>query len=256
MTPLLSIIIPCYNHGHYIQDAIESIQSYNGDIQYEVIIVNDGSDSEVTMKILEELKEKGFKIYDQINKGLAEARNIGISLAKGKYVIPLDADNKIRHDMITEGIAALKKDEKIDIVYGDVQYFGEQTHVFRPGKFSFRKLLIENYIDACILMKKAAWERLGGYDKDLNPYEDWDLNIRAAALGCKFYYIPKILFDYRVRNDSMLRFHKSLDEIKNKLAKKHGILYKEQFLKTIRIKERVKSLVLDVLRKLSGNPIQ
>ena len=92
--PLISIVIPCYNHGQYIDEAIISVEEYKNK-DYEIIIINDGSTDNFTNIRLEELKEGGYNVIVQKNQGLGKTRNNGIKIANGKYILPLDADNKI-----------------------------------------------------------------------------------------------------------------------------------------------------------------
>lgn len=98
--PELSIIIPCFNHGKVIDEALNSVfeQSYN---DYEVIVINDGSTDGYTNEKLSELERKGVFVLHQPNQGLATARNNGIKLAKGEYILPLDSDNRLKKDCIS-----------------------------------------------------------------------------------------------------------------------------------------------------------
>ncbi|HNP68249.1 MAG TPA: glycosyltransferase [Aequorivita sp.] len=204
--PLLSIVIPCYNMGAYIKEAVDSISTFQNSNKIELIIVNDGSTQEETLRVLEELEKEGFCVLHQENEGLAMARNNGIALSKGDYIIPLDADNKIRPEFISTAIETFSKNNDVDIIYSDAAYFGEKTGRWTVGKFHFPKLLMANYIDACACYKRSVWEKLGGYDKDMPVMgsEDWDFWLRAHLKGFNFIYIPEILFDYRVRTDSMV----------------------------------------------------
>jgi glycosyltransferase involved in cell wall biosynthesis len=102
--PKVSIIIPCYNHGKYIMDAISSVEKIEDKNLYELIIINDGSTDEYTNTLLKELSDKGYYVIFQENKGLATSRNNAIAISKGEYILPLDADNKIRPEYIYKGI--------------------------------------------------------------------------------------------------------------------------------------------------------
>lgn len=203
MTPIISIIIPCYNQGHYLKEAVDSILLAH---PLEIIIVNDGSTDTATLNILKELSEKGFQIINQPNKGLGAARNTGIKAGQGKYILPLDSDNKISPESISEGIKLLEEDPSIDVVYGNAEYFGEKTGLWESGEFNLQRLMIENYIDACAIFRKLTWEKVGGYDEKmpLMGYEDWDLWLRIAFQNGKFAYINKTLFYYRYLSQSMI----------------------------------------------------
>src|SRR4051812_30684422 len=118
MHPIISIVIPCYNSGQFLPDAIESVRSYNGKHSYEIIIVDDGSTDEATLTLLEGLSVDSCVVLHQPNKGPAAARNTAIRHSKGEYILFLDSDNKIRPEYIDEGIKALENDKKAGVAYG------------------------------------------------------------------------------------------------------------------------------------------
>jgi len=203
--PVLSIIIPCYNHGQYIKEALQSVALCTDTALYEIIIINDGSTDEHTVQVLHELEREGYNIIHQTNLGLGAARNNAIKAARGKYILPLDCDNRIRPEYIYEGINVLNNHLGVAVVYGDAEYFGEKKGRWIVGPFNLQNLMLNNYIDACAVFRKSVWENLSGYDvhMPIMGYEDWDLWLRFALAGQHFYYINKVLFDYRVLSASM-----------------------------------------------------
>lgn len=208
MIPNISIIITCYNLGNYLEEAIASVKNYSPLEDYEIILVNDGSSDEKTINVLETIDQNDKYIYvvNQPNMGLAKARNNGIKLAKGKYIIPLDADNKLRPQFIKQTIAILDLDDNIDVIFGDAQLFGNKDSVWKGKPFDIAEMVLNNYIDACAGFRKSVWEELGGYDENMPVmgFEDWDLWLRMAVRGYQFEYVETIFFDYRVRDNSML----------------------------------------------------
>lgn len=84
--PIVSIIIPCYNYGHFIAETIASVEKCDPRL-YELIIINDGSTDLQTCEILRDLEEKGYRVINQENKGVSAARNTGIAAAAGKYIL-------------------------------------------------------------------------------------------------------------------------------------------------------------------------
>ncbi|MGL5195420.1 MAG: glycosyltransferase family A protein, partial [Chroococcales cyanobacterium] len=116
----VSVIIPCYNQGEFVLEAIASVESCQDPV-YEILIVNDGSTSPVTQKVLTYLEKKGYQVIHQSNQGLAAARNTGIKKAQGRYILPLDADNKIKPDYITEAVAILDEHPEVGVVYGNAE---------------------------------------------------------------------------------------------------------------------------------------
>lgn len=201
---ILSIIIPCYNDGKYIMDAIESAEKYKGK-DYEIIIINDGSTDSKTLSIFKNLKQNGYFIINQKNIGLSTARNNAIKVAKGKYILPLDADNKIKPQYITKSIKILDENPNIGVVYSDLRYFGKERGIRKVPDFDFSLLLKENFIDACAIFRKQVWKDVKGYDPKLDKlvWEDWEFWLNTAKKGWKFFHIPEVLFYYRKKTDSM-----------------------------------------------------
>lgn len=207
MTLKLSIIIPCYNMGDFVKVALNSVISYPKQEDIEIIIINDGSDdNDYTKSVLDNITHENVQVIHQENKGLGKARNNGIKLAKAPYVIPLDSDNKLRHGLIDHGIAILDSKPQVGLVYSNLKCFSLQDTEVKVGAFDASRIIVKNYIDACVVLRKSAWKSVDGYDEfmPVMGYEDWDLNLRLFFKGWEFYYVDKVLFEYRVRENSML----------------------------------------------------
>jgi glycosyltransferase involved in cell wall biosynthesis len=226
----VSVVIPCFNQGRFIREAIESVERCDKQI-YELIIVNDGSTDLHTQQVMQQLDAEGYQIIDQANQGLASARNNGIRAARGEYILPLDADNRIRPNYIYKSASVLDTDPRVSVVYGKAEYFGDSLD--RPDRvvseFDIHRLLYENFIDACAVFRKSAWEECGGYDTNMpaQGLEDWDFWISLGARGHRFFFINEVLFDYRMRHDSMtqdLARSQRYDEVIQYMNKKHPIL--------------------------------
>lgn len=239
----VSVIIPCYNQGEYLLEAIASVQSCQ-ELVYELIIVNDCSQDPVTEKVLNYLRKRNYNIIDTPkNLGLAEARNIGIQQAKGRYILPLDADNKIYPQYITKAIEILDANSEIGIVYGDMEIFGDKQEIREVPDFDLNLIVQGNYIDACAVFRQQVWEDCAGYDANIPDhlgYEDWDFWLTAAEKGWKFTHIPEILFQYRFRLDSMVS-RCNLPENRHRLIQyicaKHLELYETNFVEVLATKE-------------------
>lgn len=216
MLPVISIIIPCYNSGRFLPEALDSIKAYPDDRVYEVIIVDDGSTDQHTLKLLDELKSKDYTVIHQENKGPAAARNTGIRQSKGEYILFLDSDNKIRAAYIDKGIEILNAYKDVGVVYGNPCFFGDSDHPrFTTQKFDMYKMLRTNYIDMCTVVRKKAWEEVGGLDENrlLMGHEDWEFWISTASKGWKFYYVNEVLFNYRVRSNSLFMQSSETDNV-------------------------------------------
>jgi len=204
----ISVVIPCYNHGKFLGDAVNSVLQSDFK-EYEIIIINDGSTDPLTLRVFKDLGRRfsdnqTVTILQQENLGLSSARNAGIHRAAGEYILPLDADNKIRPHYLRKAVEILDHNSDIGIVYAYANLFGEKKGVWTFPLFDARKLLIENFVEACSVFRKRIWEECNGYDPAMViGYEDWDFWICAMEKGWKFHLIQEVLFDYRVRNNSM-----------------------------------------------------
>jgi glycosyltransferase involved in cell wall biosynthesis len=200
----VSVVIPCYNDGRFLMDAVQSVEQC-GDGVGELIVVNDGSTDAITKEVLASVESRGHRVLHQENGGLASARNRGIATSRGNYILPLDADNRIRPAYPARGMEIMERDSGIAVVYGDPEFFGERAGRKHIPEFNLRQLLEWNYIDACAVMRRSVWERCGGYDERMpvQGFEDWDLWCRIALNGGGFHHANEVLYDYRVRTDSM-----------------------------------------------------
>src|SRR5437667_4287817 len=202
----VSIVIPCYNDGAMLREALASVEQARNANVVEVIIVDDGSSEAETSRILNEAAEAGYCVVHQSNRGQSAARNAGIRFAKGEFILPLDSDNRLRDVYLNEGVFLLKNNPNIGVIYTDAEYVGERTGRWHVKNFNLLSLIRANFIDACALYRKKLWEEVGGYDEQM-PWmglEDWDFWLRVSSHGGRFVHLPKIGFDYRVRRDSMI----------------------------------------------------
>ncbi|MFN8438137.1 MAG: glycosyltransferase family A protein [Cytophagales bacterium] len=209
-TPLLSIIIPCYNHGKYIEQCVNSIFTLPNISEIEIILINDGStDGGFTKSKLEKLSHPSLTVIHQENQGLGKTRNNAIKIASGKYILPLDADNYLDKQFIIKGLNVLENNTTVDIVYPDRMYVYEngKTEKIISGNFDPNKLILGNFIDACAIYSKKVWETIGGYDENMPimGYEDWDFWIRSIKSNFKFHYLKNTYFYYRFLESSMLQ---------------------------------------------------
>jgi glycosyltransferase involved in cell wall biosynthesis len=201
----VSIIIPCYNHGTMLREALASVEKVRNENVADVIIVDDGSSEPETIAILNEVGDAGYCVVSQPNRGLSAARNAGVRLAKGEFILPLDSDNRLREVYLREGISLLQDNPSIGVIYTDAEYFGERSGPWHVPDFDLLSLIWMNFIDACALYRKHLWEEVGGYDERMRTgWEDWDFWLRVVSHGGNFVHLRKIGFDYRVRRDSMI----------------------------------------------------
>jgi glycosyltransferase involved in cell wall biosynthesis len=205
-TPLISIIVPCYNHAEYLPETLDSVlvQTF---ANWECIIVNDGS-TDNTETIAKQYTEKDdrIKYIHQQNGGLSAARNIGIEAAKGEFILPLDADDLIHKEYLAKAIAAFETNKNLAVVYCQATKFGAVNEPWDLPTYSYQYLMMTNCIFCSAVFRRASWLKIGGYDKTLRRgYEDWEFWLRLLNEDSQVYQIPEVLFFYRIRDVSMLR---------------------------------------------------
>ncbi len=245
--PMVSIVIPCYNQAHFLNEAVESVVNQTFQ-DWECIIVNDGSPdntSEVARELISKYPDKKIILAEKQNGGLADARNFGIKNSRGKYILPLDADDKILPEMLENTVDLLENNPEIAIAYTDTIRFGSVNDTYPTGEYDLKRLSLINILNYCSLFRRKAWEAVGGYNtKMLWGYEDWDFWIACGEKGFFGKRVPKLLFMYRIKGDSMLtNAYKHDIELKAQIVLNHPNLYS---LKTIKWAEKM-------LSKISNN---
>ena len=202
--PKISVIIPCYNLGQYIQEALYSVAAQTFQ-DYEIIVINDGSTDKKTNQILGGLECSKLKLITTANQGLAKARNTGILQSTGQYILPLDADDKIAPTYLEKALDILEKSKNVGIVYCKAEFFGEENFEWDLPEYSLSRMLIDNLIFASAFFRRDDWEKIGGYRSEMiYGWEDYDFWLSIIELERKVYLIPERLFYYRKRRDSMV----------------------------------------------------
>jgi glycosyltransferase involved in cell wall biosynthesis len=203
--PTVSVIIPCYNQGRYLDEAIASVlaQTYQS---LEIIVIDDGSTEPETIAILQNYQQPKTTLIPTENQGVAQARNRGISQAKGTYILPLDADDKIADTYLEKAVALLENNDKLGIVYCEAEYFGDRQGTWLLPEYKFPDILVDNVIFCSGLFRKSDWQTVGGYNPNLiYGWEDYDFWLSLIELGREVYRVPETLFFYRQKADSMSR---------------------------------------------------
>ncbi len=201
----VAIVVPCFNDGEFLLEAIASVERAVS-VPYELVIVNDGSQDRHTLQVLACLRRAGYRIIDQDNRGLAEARNRGIREANNGIFLPLDADNRLRPGFVEAALDVLARDQSVVAVYGDRREFGLRSGRVMVGVPDLNRLLCGNYIDACAVIRQEAWRVCGGYDSQMpvQGMEDWEFWLSMLEHGFTLHRLEMETFDYRVRPGSML----------------------------------------------------
>ncbi|HLM84232.1 MAG TPA: glycosyltransferase family A protein [Candidatus Bathyarchaeia archaeon] len=256
--PAISVIIPCFNHGEFLDETVESVLSQTFK-NYEIIVIDDGSTDAGTLHALDRLEKRypQIKIIRQSNGGPSNARNNGIKISRGEYILPLDSDDIIEPRMLEKCHATLSKNPKLGFVYTYTHYFGAEDFVWKNPEYNFFDLLSSNQTTVSALTRKKAWEEVGGFDEDeRNGYEDWEFWINLGDHGWFGMLIREPLFNYRKAGKSRmgtteLKYQKAVGYIREK----HRHLYSKESLE--KIKKEWKSgkgdnILMNLVAKLEG----
>ena len=231
MTPMISIIVPCYNQAKYMREALDSVLASTLS-DWECIIVNDGS-KDATLDIAREYETKDprFIVVDIPNGGLANARNVGIQHSHGKYILPLDSDDKIGDKYIELAVAHLEKHPETKVVCCKCEYFGDVNGEFTLPTYSYDKLLWQNLFVATSVYRRSDYDLTSGYNTNMrHGHEDWDFWLSLLKPDDKVYRIPETLFFYRKHGVSMVSgTNKNLSETNRQLVLNHLDIYSPYF---------------------------
>jgi len=206
---LVSVIIPVFNQGRYIERAIRSVleQTYT---EYEIIVIDDGSTDEIA-SLVNAIDEPRIHYIYQENKGLSGARNTGIRASKGSYLSYLDADDEFLPEKLTLLIDVMQDRPEIGLAAGQAIPVDEQGQqigkVFDRGlSEDHALLLLGNPLHVGSVLVSSQWQqRVGFFDEDLRSYEDWDMWLRLAREGGEVAWIDRPVSLYRFHPHQMTR---------------------------------------------------
>ena len=200
--PLLSVIIPVYNvKREYLVECLESIlkQSYPN---FEIILIDDNSSNIETLNTLKEYENNSkIKIkYRKTNGMISVASNDGIKLAKGEFLVLVDNDDKLDQNAFYYLVEALNKDKTLDFIYTDEDKMDIHGKYFEPHfkpDYSPDTLMGMNYICHLSCLRTSLVREVGGFRKEYDGSQDYDLFLRILDKTKKIYHVPRILYHWR-----------------------------------------------------------
>ena len=207
-TPLVSVVIPCYNQAHFLGEAIESVvnQTYR---HFEVVVVDDGS-SDHTSGIAAHFP--GVRYIKQENQGLASARNVGIHASRGNYLVFLDADDRLLPTALDAGLNCFAAHPECAFVSGaHIRVSHDGSPLGKPamphgGQDHYYAMLHENYIEmhATVMYRRKVLQSVNGFDTSLGACEDYDLFLRITR-NYSVYCHDHVVAEYRMHDAQMSR---------------------------------------------------
>ncbi|MFY0521854.1 glycosyltransferase [Archangium gephyra] len=203
--PLVSVIIPCFNYGSFLPDALVSLDKQTLQ-DFEIILVEGGSTDGTTTEQVRALQHpKVRKIFQPEPTRVGENRLAGLQQARGKYITFLDADDMLAPTYLEKAVMALEL-LGVDVVYPSVQLFGREQRVWETAdEFSLANLSRTNTVSTVAMFRYETWKSLGigyGSNKD-GSIEDWDFWLRFAERGVRGYKIREPLMLYRIHGNSL-----------------------------------------------------
>lgn len=255
MTPKISIVIASYNDP-FVEKAVESAleQDYENK---EIILVDDGSKGQFKA-LTESLRDRVDLFIQQPNSGQSIARNNAIKKAGGKYILNHDSDDFFETSFCSEAVEVLENNKEVKIVTCKANRIFEKKKidVYIPGGGTYENFLFANAALGSSMFRRAGWEEVGGYEEELPilGFEDWELYLNILKRGGTAYVIDEVLFNYRLRPNSITRRISNLRNEKFKhIILKHQELYIHRFESTINnLFSRMENMQKDISKIKEG----
>jgi len=244
--PKVSVIIPCYNQGQYIDEAVDSILAQTFQ-DFEIIIVNDGSTDEYTINKLMDYSKPKTTVINTKNQGVSAARNTGFKIAKGDFIQFLDADDIISQEKFYEQINIFLQIPETGVCFTNYTIYDidKKDFSYVPVKKFLSNEPLNDFLFRwerglsiplhCALFKKDIWGGRLPFNEKFRAEEDWLMWCELALNGSKFYFLDKEFANYRHhknnksknKNEMYYSFFLTVFYLLQIIPKK----YKEKFLK-------------------------
>lgn len=226
-TPLISIVVPCYNQAQYLPETLNSVlsQTYKN---WECVIVDDGSPDN-TQEVANQycIKDVRIKYVRKENGGLASARNYGIAHSNGEYILPLDSDDLIGTTYLEEAVTHFLQNPNTKLVYCQAEKFGAENGVWNLPEYSYERLVAWNIIFCTSMYRRVDYDKTKGYNPNMKyGFEDWDFWLSFLNPDDEVYRIPNVLFHYRIKECSMLQtMDRTMEYTLKQLGENHPNIY-------------------------------
>lgn len=213
---VISVIVPVYNQDLYLSRCLRSLLDQSLDREkYEIILINDGSNKK-TKKIINLFKNEIILVNNKKNFGLPYSLNVGIKLAKGRFIIRVDSDDYVNKDFLNFLSMYLTYNNHIDAVCCDYYLVDDKENIIR------RENSQKNPIGCAIMFRYEHLVKIGMYDSSFKLHEDKDLRIRFLKFF-KIHRAPLPLYRYRRHLQNITNNKKENLKFKKKLITKHKV---------------------------------
>ncbi len=221
----VTVVIACFNYGAYLTESVQSALAQDGGPPH-VIVVDDGSTDAQTLTGLERLPSQ-VELVRQSNRGVAEARNAGLRLARTRYALALDADDRLTQDALLRLRAPLEADSALGFSYGMIRFFGDWQGILKMPPYDPYRLLYRHNIGPTGLIRRELFADVGGYDPAFAAgYEDWEFWLQALACGWRGRRVDAVTLLQRRHGPSRHTGERPLYRaIFRQVRRKHAALY-------------------------------
>jgi glycosyltransferase involved in cell wall biosynthesis len=193
----VAVVIPCFNDGALLPEAVASVQGVEG---VEIMIVDDGSTDPSTRRVLTDLAERGTPVLHQDNAGLSAARMAGVKATSAPYIYNLDADDLARADALRTMADRMDADPEAAVCYGDYEEFGDLDLIrLVPPTIDPFRLAYTNEYPVTALFRRSVLDAVGGWRHLGAGYEDWGLWMTLAERGCRGVHAGPGVITFRKR---------------------------------------------------------
>jgi glycosyltransferase involved in cell wall biosynthesis len=230
----VSVVIPCFNLGQYLREALASVEAQTVPPD-EVVVIDDGSTDPATKEVLAGLGGPRLHVISIPNAGVGAARNLGARSTTGDYVCFLDADDRLAPGYLEATARALEENAGLGFAATWLQTFGSATWDWKETSCALEALLFGNIGAATVMVRRSDFEAVGGYDTQMphQGYEDWDLLLALTTRGRGGVLIERVLSFYRLRPGSMASHccvGTAHTDLMQYLYKKYQQAYQQHFL--------------------------
>jgi glycosyltransferase involved in cell wall biosynthesis len=221
----ITVVIPCFNYGAYVREAVDSVLAQDGG-PAQIVVVDDGSTDPGTTRSLDSLPD-GVHVMRRENGGPAAARNSGAAETDTPYLLMLDADDKLAPGALASLRSPLDSDPQLGYSYGLIEFFGEWSGRLSFPDYDPYRLLYRPIVGATSLVRRSVWDDIGGFDAKVRGYEDWDFYLSALVRGWRGRRVPHVALLYRRHRGSKLDIDRSAYRRGYRIIRrKHRDLYK------------------------------
>jgi len=234
--PMVSVVIPCYGQARFLREAIDSALAQTFP-DVEVMVVDDGNEdeeAEAIRRIVGEYPAQDVRLVrHEENRGLAAARNTGIEATRGRWIVPLDADDVIEPTFVERCLRAVELDPRRFAYTDSLLWWPDEgrTQLLRAHEYDFDDLLRRITWPCTILYAREAWRKVGGYRPEMSEaggWEDWEFAISLGEVGVCGVRVPEPLFRYRQHSKTQMRYaaEERKERLRETMRRLHAAVYR------------------------------